>query len=179
MNLKEKYRNQIVKELMGELGISNPMRVPKIVKITINSGIGKALEDPRLIDVMVEDMSAFAGQKALPTFAKKDISGFGRLKKGDKVGVFVTLRGNKMWNLLEKLVNVVLPNIRNFKGLSSKSFDGRGNYSFGIRQHVVFPESDQNRLEKSMGLQINITTTAESDQEALVLLKKIGLPIVN
>lgn len=179
MSLKEKYKNQIIKELMDELGISNPMRVPRIVKITVNSGIGKALEDPRLIDIMVEDMTAFVGQKALPTLAKKDISGFGRLKKGDKIGVFVTLRGNKMWNFLDKLINVVLPGIRNFKGLSPKSFDGKGNYSFGIKQHTVFPESNQNRLEKAMGVQINITTSAQSDQEALMLLKKIGLPIMN
>jgi large subunit ribosomal protein L5 len=176
MKLKEKFEKEIKSELMKELGIKSLMAVPTLSKITINSGLGEALKDSKLIDYMLEDITAIGGQRAVIAKSKQDISNFNRLKKGDKVGVYVTLRGEKMWSFFDKLVSVVLPGVRDFRGVSRKSFDGAGNYSMGVKQHSIFPEVDQNRLDKARGLQITIQTSAKGNDSAYALLKKLGMP---
>lgn len=176
MTLKEKFEKEVKYEIARELCIGNVMSVPRLNKITINSGLGEALKDPKIIDYMVEDITRLAGQRAVPTRSRKDISNFNRLKKGDRIGVFVTLRGERMWSFFDKLVSVVLPGVRDFRGVSRRSFDGNGNFNLGIKQHTVFMEVDQNRLEKSRGLQITINTSAKSDESAYALLKKLGMP---
>lgn len=176
MKLKEKFEKEIKKDLVKELALANEMSCPTLVKIVINSGLGAALEDSKVIDYMVEDISAISGQKAVIAKAKQDISNFGRLRKGDSIGVFVTLRGEKMWSFFDKLVSVVLPGVRDFRGVSKKSFDGSGNYNLGFKEHSVFLEVDQNRLDKARGLQVTIQTTAKDNNSAYLLLKKLGMP---
>lgn len=176
MKLKEKFEKEIKQELAKELGAKNMMSVPTLSKITINAGAGDALKDSKIIDLLVEDITAITGQKAVIARSKVDISNFNRLKKGDKIGVYVTLRGEKMWSFYDKLVSVVLPGVRDFRGVSRKSFDGAGNYNLGFKQHSVFPEVDQNRLDKARGLQITIQTTSKENDSAYALLKKLGMP---
>lgn len=179
MKLKEKFEKEIKPELVKELGLKNSMACPTIKKVVINSGLGVALEDPKAIDHMLEDLTNISGQKAVIAKSKSDISNFGRLKKGDKIGVYVTLRGEKMWDFLEKLVSGVLPGLRDFRGVSRKSFDKSGNYNLGFKEHSVFFEVDQNRLEKARGLQITIQTSASEDDKAYALLKKLGMPFMD
>ncbi len=176
MELKERYEKEVKPELVKELGLKNGLACPTIKKIVINSGLGAALEDPKIIDYMLEDITNITGQKAVITKSKHDISNFGRLRKGDKVGVFVTLRSDKMWSFYDKLVSLVLPGVRDFRGISKKSFDRSGNYSMGFKEHSVFFEVDQSRLDKARGLQITIQTTATNDADAYLLLKKLGMP---
>jgi large subunit ribosomal protein L5 len=176
MTLKEKYYKNLREELAKELSLKNSFATPIVTKIVLNSGIGEALKDPKILDLMAEDMTMIAGQKAVIAKSREDISNFNRLKKGDKIGVYVTLRGEKMWSFLDKLISVVLPGVKDFRGISKKSFDGSGNYSLGMRQHSVFPEVDQNRLDKSRGMQITIQTSSKSNEAAYVLLKKLGMP---
>lgn len=176
MTLKEKYTKNLKKEIATDLGLKNEMATPTIKKIVINSGLGEALKDPKILDLMYEDFTNITGQKAVIAKAKNDVSNFNRLKKGDKIGVYVTLRGDKMWSFYDKLVSIVLPGVKDFRGVSRKSFDGAGNYSLGLKQHSVFPEVDQNRLDKSRGMQITIQTTAKDNDAAYVLLKKLGMP---
>jgi len=176
MKLKEKFEKEIKQELAKELGLKNMMSVPTLSKITINAGIGDALKDSKILDLMLEDITGIAGQKAVIAKSRQDISNFNRLKKGDKIGVYVTLRGEKMWSFFDKLVSVVLPGVRDFRGVSRKSFDGSGNYNLGFKQHSVFPEVDQNRLDKARGIQITVQTSARENDPAYALLKKLGMP---
>jgi large subunit ribosomal protein L5 len=176
MRLKDKFEKEIRVELQKELGLKSVMAVPTLKKIVLNSGLGEALKDQRVLENMVEDMTRIAGQKAVATKSKTDISNFNRLKKGDKIGASVTLRSDKMWSFFDKLVSVVLPGVRDFRGVSRKSMDGAGNYSLGIKQHTVFFEVDQNRIDKPRGLQVTIQTTAKDDESAYLLLKKLGMP---
>lgn len=176
MKLKEKFEKEIKSDLVKELGIENSMACPTLKKIVINSGLGAALEDKKIIDYMLEDITAISGQKALTARSKYDISNFGRLRKGDAIGVYVTLRGAKMWDFFEKLTTSVLPGVRDFRGVTKRSFDGAGNYSLGFKEHSIFFEVDQNRLEKARGLQIIINTSAKNNEEGYLLLKKLGMP---
>lgn len=176
MTLKEKYYKTLKKEIAEELKLSNEMATPTINKIVLNTGLGEALKDSKILDLMAEDITLITGQKSVIAKSKNDISNFNRLKKGDKIGVYVTLRGEKMWSFLDKLISIVLPGVKDFRGISKKSFDGSGNYSMGLKQHAVFPEVDQNRLDKSRGLQITIQTSAKDNDSAYTLLKKLGMP---
>ncbi len=163
---------------MKEFGYSNPMQVPRLVKISLNQGVGDAITDKKLIDNAVEEMSLVAGQKAVPTKSKKDISNF-KLRRGMPVGVRVTLRGTRMYEFLDRLVAVSLPRIRDFKGVNEKGFDGRGNYSLGIPEQIIFPEINIDKVNKINGMDINFVTTANTDREAFALLREFGLPFRN
>jgi len=173
-NLKRKYKEEIVPALMKQLGYKNIMQVPKIEKIVINQGLGQAVADKKLIESAVAELTAIAGQKALPTFAKKDISNF-KIRKGMPIGAKVTLRQDMMYEFLERLICVALPRIRDFRGVSDK-FDGRGNYTLGIAEQIIFPEIDIDKISKIMGMEIVIVTTAKTDEEAYALLKEFGMP---
>ncbi len=176
--LQEQYSSEIVPALMKQFSYKSVMQVPRLVKISLNQGIGAALTDKKLIDYGIEEMTSISGQKAVPTVSKKDISNF-KLRKGNAVGVRVTLRGEKMYEFLERLVAVALPRVRDFKGINDKGFDGRGNYSFGITEQIIFPEIDIDKVNKINGMDITFVTTANTDQEALALLKEFGLPFKN
>lgn len=176
MKLKERFEKEIRNDLVKDLGLKNSMACPTLKKIVINSGLGAALEDKKIIDYMLEDISNLSGQKSVIAKSRQDISNFGRLRKGDPIGVFVTLRGKKMWDFFDKLVSATLPGVRDFRGLSKKSFDGAGNYSLGFKEHAIFFEVDQNRLEKARGLQVIIQTSAKDNHEGYLLLKKLGMP---
>jgi large subunit ribosomal protein L5 len=176
MKLKQKFEKEIKPELIKELNLSNSSSCPTIKKIVINSGLGAALNDSKIIDHMVEDISRIAGQKAVIAKSRHDISNFGRLRKGAPIGVYVTLRGDKMWSFYDKLVSIVLPGVRDFRGLSKKAFDHSGNYNLGFKEHTIFLESDQNKLDKSNGIQITIQTSAQNDEQGYALLKKLGMP---
>jgi len=173
-NLKRKYKEEIVPALMKQLGYKNIMQVPKIEKIVINQGLGQAVADKKLIESAVAELTAIAGQKALPTFAKKDISNF-KIRKGMPIGAKVTLRQDMMYEFLERLICVALPRIRDFRGVSDK-FDGRGNYTLGIEEQIIFPEVDIDKISKIMGMEVTIVTTAKTDEEAYALLKEFGMP---
>ncbi len=176
--LQEQYSSEIVPALMKQFSYKSVMQVPRLVKISLNQGIGAALTDKKLIDYGIEEMTSISGLKAVPTVSKKDISNF-KLRKGNPVGVRVTLRGEKMYEFLERLVAVALPRVRDFRGINDKGFDGRGNYSFGITEQIIFPEIDIDKVNKINGMDITFVTTANTDQEALALLKEFGLPFKN
>jgi len=164
--------------LMKEFNYSSVMEVPRLVKISLNQGIGAALTDKKLIDYGIEEMTSITGQKAVPTISKRDVSNF-KLRKGSPIGVRVTLRADKMYEFLERLVAVALPRVRDFRGISDKGFDGRGNYSFGITEQIIFPEIDIDKVNRMNGMDITFVTTAKTDKEALALLKGFGLPFKN
>jgi len=172
--LKKKYREEIIPALMKEFNYSSIMQVPRLVKITINQGIGQATADKKLIDQGVQEITAIAGQKAVPTVATKDISNF-KLRKKMPIGVKVTLRRDKMYEFLERLITVSLPRIRDFRGVSNK-LDGRGNFTMGIKEQIVFPEIDIDKINKIMGLEITFVTTARTDEEGYALLREFGIP---
>lgn len=176
--LKEKYKSEIVPALEKQFQYKTVMQVPRLVKISLNQGIGAALTDKKLIDFGVEEMTAITGQKAVPTISKRDVSNF-KLRKGNPVGVRVTLRGDKMYEFLERLIAVALPRVRDFRGINDKGFDGRGNYSFGVTEQIIFPEIDIDKINRINGMDITFVTTARNDQEALALLKEFGLPFKN
>lgn len=176
--LQAQYSSEIVPALMTQFNYKTVMQVPRLVKISLNQGIGAALTDKKLIDYGVEEMSAISGQKAVATVSKKDVSNF-KLRKGNPIGVRVTLRGEKMFEFLERLVAVALPRVRDFRGINDKGFDGRGNYSFGITEQIIFPEIDIDKVNKINGMDITFVTTARTDQEAMALLKEFGLPFKN
>jgi len=174
--LKVKYRTEIVKNLQEKFQYKNPMQVPRLVKIVINQGIGEAVADKKLIESSIKELSMITGQKAIPTISKKDISNF-KLRKGTPIGAKVTLRGDRMYEFLDRLIAAALPRIRDFKGVNPKSFDGRGNYNLGISEQIIFPEIDIDKVNKIMGMDINIVTTAKTDKEAFELLKEFGMPL--
>jgi len=176
--LKEKYYTEIMQVMRDKFQYKNNMEVPKLVKISVNRGVGAAVVDKKLIDATVQELSAITGQKPVITKAKKDISNF-KLRRGTPIGVKVTLRGNMMYEFLDRLLSVVIPRIRDFRGVNEKAFDGRGNYSLGINEQIIFPEINIDKITKIMGVQVTITTTAKTDKEAYELLKEFGLPFKN
>lgn len=175
MNLKEQYENEIKPQLQNELGLSNPMAVPNLQKIAVNMGVGSKKEDKEYIESARHDLESITGQKAALRSAKKSIAGFS-VRKGQLVGLQVTLRGPRMWDFFEKFVKVDLPRIRDFRGISRKSFDKHGNISIGVTEHTVFPEIDPNKVDKIKPLGVVITTTARNDAEGYALLKALGFP---
>jgi len=175
MSLKEKFKNTISKELMRELGIKNPMRVPHLKKIVINVGLGEALKDKKVIGEVSKQLAIISGQKPIATRAKRSISTF-KLRAGMSIGLKVTLRGQRMYDFFEKLVTIVLMRTRDFRGLTLEGFDGRGNYSLGFSEQIVFPEIDYGNIDKIRGLQVTIVTTAKDKKEAEALLTLLGMP---
>ena len=173
--LKEHYLRNVVPALTKEFGYRNVMAVPKIEKVSVNIGLGEATQNAKLMDGAVNELGAIAGQKPVVTKARKSIAAF-KLREGMSIGAMVTLRGDRMYEFLDRLMNVALPRVRDFRGVSSKSFDGRGNYTLGIRDQLIFPEIDYSKVEKTKGMNISITTTARTDAEGLALLKQLGMP---
>lgn len=173
--LREHYTKNVVPALTKEFGYKNVMAVPKIEKVSINIGLGEATQNQKLMEPAVAELSQIAGQKPIVTKAKKSIAAF-KLREGMSIGTMVTLRGDRMFEFLDRLMNVALPRVRDFRGVSTKSFDGRGNYTLGIRDQLIFPEIDYNKVDKVKGMNISITTTAKTDAEGLALLKSLGMP---
>lgn len=170
------YKEKIIPEMMKTFGYKNVMQVPRLEKIVLNMGVGEALKDKKIIEQVRDELTAIAGQKAVVTLAKKSIAGF-KLRQGMPIGVKVTLRKQIMFEFMDRLVNVALPRIRDFRGLSAKSFDGRGNYAMGLKEHIVFPEINYDRVDKVRGMDICIITTASTDEEARALLKLYNMPL--
>jgi large subunit ribosomal protein L5 len=173
--LKEKFRNEIANTLKEKLGKKNVMEIPRLEKISLNQGLGAAVSDKKIVDVAAEEMTIIAGQKAVATKAKKAISNF-KLREQMPIGVKCTLRGDKMYEFLERLVAVALPRVRDFQGINDKGFDGRGNYTLGITEQIIFPEIDIDKVSRIQGMDITFVTSAKTDKEAYVLLKELGLP---
>lgn len=173
--MKQFYYQECVPQLMQEFGYSNQMEVPRLEKVTLNMGLGEAVQNPKIIDSATQELTQLAGQKAVVTRAKRSVATF-KLREGMPIGCRVTLRGGRMYDFLAKLVHVALPRVRDFRGVSFKAFDGRGNYSLGIKEHIIFPEIEYDKIDKIKGLNIAITTTAKSDQEGRFLLKALGMP---
>ena len=176
--LLETYRTEIVSTMMSEFGYPNTMRVPRIRKVTLNIGLGEALTNGRAMEAAVQDLATISGQKPVITRAKKSIANF-KLREGNQIGTSVTLRGARMYHFLDRLVNTALPRIRDFRGISRRGFDGRGNFSIGIREQIIFPEIDYNQIDRIRGLQVTIGTTATNDPEAMRLLELFGMPFVS
>ena len=176
--LKEKYRKEVVPALQKKFNFSSPMQVPKLLKICVNQGVGEAVADKKLIEGAVKEMTMITGQKAVATYSKKDIANF-KLRKGVPIGVRVTLRGNMMYEFLDRLISASLPRIRDFKGINEKSFDGHGNYTLGVTEQIIFPEIDIDKVNKITGLDITFITTADTNEEAFELLKELGMPFKN
>lgn len=173
--LKQRYREEIVPRLQKEFGIDNVMAVPRIDKVVLNMGIGEAIQNIKVLDDAVDEMGAIAGQRPTVTRAHKSIANF-KLRAGMPIGARVTLRGDRMWTFLDRMLSVALPRVRDFRGVPTKSFDGRGNYTMGVRDHLVFPEVDYSKVERSKGLNVTIVTTAGNDERALFLLRELGMP---
>jgi large subunit ribosomal protein L5 len=173
--LKTRYADEIKPALVSEFGYSNPMQVPGVVKVIVNMGVGEAARDAKLIDGAVRDLSAITGQKPVVTKARKSIAQF-KLREGMPIGAHTTLRGDRMWEFLDRLVSVALPRIRDFRGLSSKQFDGRGNYTFGLTEQSMFHEIDQDKIDRVRGMDITVVTTAVTDDEGRALLRHLGFP---
>jgi len=176
--LKEFYQKDVVPQLMKNFGYRNSMRVPRLEKITLNMGLGEAVQNVKILDSAVEELSLIAGQRAVITRAKRSIAAF-KLREGMPIGVTVTLRRNRMEEFFDKLVNVALPRVRDFRGVSGKAFDGRGNYSLGIREQIIFPEINLDKVDKVKGLNISIVTSAKTDEEGKELLRLMGMPFRN
>ena len=175
--LLEQYKNEYAPALFEELGLDNVMQVPKIKKVVINIGVGEALENPKALDAAVNDLTIITGQKPIIIAAKKAISNF-KLREGRQIGVKVTLRGEKMWAFLDRLINVALPRVRDFRGISADSFDGRGNYTLGLTEQLVFPEIQYDKIDKVRGMEISIVTNATNDDHGRALLSKFGMPFM-
>jgi large subunit ribosomal protein L5 len=173
--LKDMYRQQIVPALRKELGIDNVMQVPRLEKIVVNVGVGEALQNAKALDATVGDLMIITGQKPVITRARRSIASF-KLREGNQVGVKVTLRGDRMWDFLDRLVSIALPRLRDFRGISPDAFDGRGNYSLGLREQLAFPEINYDKIDKIRGLEIQIVTTARTDEEGYLLLRHLGMP---
>lgn len=177
-SLKTKYKEEVTKELQEKFQFKTPMQVPKLLKICLNQGVGAATQDKKLIDASLNEMTMIAGQKAVSTKAKTSVSNF-KLREGMPIGVRVTLRNNQMYEFLERLITIALPRVRDFKGINDKSFDGNGNYSFGITEQIIFPEMEIDKINKIQGMDITFVTSTSSDAEAFALLKALGLPFKN
>ncbi len=173
--LKEKYQQEIAPALMREFSFRNLMEVPRVEKVVLNIGLGEALQNSRAMDAALDDLSMIAGQKPVMTRARKSIANF-KLRQGQPIGAMVTLRGERMYEFLDRLINIALPRIRDFRGMSRRSFDGRGNYSIGLREQIVFPEIDYDQIDKLRGLEVAIVTSARNDEEGYALLKHMGVP---
>ena len=173
--LHEVYKDKVVAELQEKFGFSSVMQVPQIEKITLNMGVGEALADKKILDNAVADLEAIAGQKPLITKARKSVAGF-KVREGYPIGCKVTLRGERMWDFFERLVSIAIPRIRDFRGVSAKSFDGRGNYSMGVCEQIIFPEIDYDKVDRVRGMDITITTSAKSDEEGRALLEAFNFP---
>ena len=173
--LQEQYREDIIPGLMDDLNIDNIMRVPGLEKIVVNIGLGEALDNPKALDAATQDIMTITGQRPIITRARKSVANF-KLREGRAIGVKVTLRGAKMWAFLDRLMNIALPRVRDFRGVSPNSFDGRGNYTLGIREQLIFPEIDYDKVDKVRGMEVTIVTTAETDRQARKLLEELGMP---
>lgn len=173
--LHDLYRDTVVPELMKQFGYASVMQVPRIEKITLNMGVGEALTDKKVLENAVSDLEAISGQKPVVTKARKSVAGF-KIREGFPIGCKVTLRGEHMWDFLQRLISIAIPRIRDFRGVSPKSFDGRGNYSMGVREQIIFPEIDYDKVDRVRGLDITITTSAQSDDEARALLSAFNFP---
>jgi large subunit ribosomal protein L5 len=173
--LQQVYKEKVVSELTEKFGYKSVMEVPRLTKITLNMGVGEAIADKKLLDNAAADLAAISGQKPLVTKARKSVAGF-KIRQGYPIGCKVTLRGERMWEFFERLVTIAVPRIRDFRGLSAKSFDGRGNYSMGVREQIIFPEIDYDKVDRVRGLDITITTTAKSDDEGRALLAAFDFP---
>ena len=173
--LRQQYQKQVIPALTQEFQYGNVMAVPKVVKITVNIGMGEATQNAKLVDAAATELGAIAGQRPVITKARKSVAAF-KVREGMPIGVMVTLRGDRMYEFLDRLVNVALARVRDFRGVSSKSFDGRGNYTLGLKDQLIFPEIDYNKVDKTKGMNICITTTARTDAEGLALLKHLGMP---
>jgi large subunit ribosomal protein L5 len=175
--LKDRYVNDVVPKLRSEFGITNPMAVPKITKVVCNIGLGEASRNPKLLDQAVEELTAITGQKPVIRKARKSIAQF-KLREGMQIGCAVTLRKERMYEFLDRLVNIALPRVRDFRGLSPRGFDGRGNYTMGVRDHLIFPEVDYTKVERPKGMNVTVVTTAKTDDQARFLLQELGFPFV-
>ncbi len=173
--LKEVYKAKVVPSLVEQFGYANPMQVPKITKVTLNMGVGEAVNDKKLIEAAYADMTLIAGQKPVITKARKSVAGF-KIRQGWPIGCKVTLRGAQMWEFLDRLISLSIPRIRDFRGLSAKAFDGRGNYAMGVKEHIMFPEIDYDKIDKIRGMDIVITTSANTDDEGRALLAAFNFP---
>jgi large subunit ribosomal protein L5 len=176
--LKGKYQQEVIPSLMKRFGYKSIMQVPKLEKIAINRGVNGAVTDKKLIDIALDELTTISGQKAVSTMSKKDISNF-KLRKNMPIGARVTLRGEKMYEFLDRLISVALPRVRDFKGINEKSFDGRGNYTMGVTEQIIFPEIDIDKVNRITGMDISFVTTAQTDEEAYELLKELGMPFRN
>lgn len=176
--LASKYQEEVIPALMKKFDYKSIMQAPRLEKVCINRGVNGAVADKKLVDIAVEELSTISGQKAIPTMSKKDISNF-KLRKNMPIGARVTLRGVKMYEFLDRLISVSLPRVRDFKGISEKSFDGRGNYTLGVSEQIIFPEIDIDKVNKITGMDITFVTTADTDKEAYELLKELGMPFKN
>ena len=173
--LKEKYRSEVVEALTREFLYANPLQVPTLHKVVVNIGLGEAVANPKALDAATRDLAVITGQKPVVTRAKKSVASF-KIRTGNAIGAMVTLRGERMWEFLERLIAIALPRIRDFQGVSPKAFDGRGNYTLGLREQVIFPEIDYDKIDKLRGLEVSIITTATNDDEARSLLTRLGMP---
>jgi len=173
--LQERYQQEVIPALTKEFNFRNTMEVPRVSKIILNIGLGEALQNARVIDAAVGDLTAIAGQKPVVTHAKKSVANF-KLRQGQAIGAMVTLRGQRMYEFLDRFINIALPRIRDFRGVSRRSFDGHGNYSYGLREQIVFPEIEYDQVDKLRGLEISIVTSARNDAEGYALLKQFGMP---
>ncbi|MBF0210099.1 MAG: 50S ribosomal protein L5 [Desulfamplus sp.] len=178
MSLKDIYQKEVIPELKQTFGYQNPMQIPMLEKIVLNIGLGEAIKNVKLLDSAAADLALIAGQKPVITKAKKSIASF-KLREGMPIGCMVTLRKDKMYDFLDKLINIALPRVRDFRGVSGKAFDGRGNYSLGIKEHIIFPEIDYDKTDSIKGLNVSIVTTAKTDEEGKTLLKLFGMPFKN
>ena len=173
--LKERFEKEIRPALVKELGLKNPMQAPRVEKVVVNMGLGEAIQNGKILDASLEQLTAITGQKPVVTKARKSIANF-KLRQGQSIGAMVTLRGNRAYEFLDRLLNVALPRVRDFKGVSSKAFDGRGNYTLGIREQIIFPEINYERVTKITGMNIAFVTTASNDAEGRALLRALGIP---
>jgi large subunit ribosomal protein L5 len=175
---QQQYRDRVVPELMEKFGFTSVMQVPRFTKVTLNMGVGEAISDKKLIEAAVADLTRIAGQKPVQTKARKAIAAF-KIREGYPIGCMVTLRGERMWEFLDRLVTIALPRVRDFRGISGKSFDGRGNYNLGVKEQIIFPEIEYDKVDRVRGMDISITTTARNDEEAKALLASFRFPFRN
>lgn len=176
--LKDLYRNEVIAKLQEELGYKNVMEVPRITKITLNMGVGEAIGDKKILENAVADMQAISGQKVVITKARNSVAGF-KIREGWPIGCKVTLRSDRMWDFMDRLIDIALPRVRDFRGINGKSFDGHGNYSMGVKEQIIFPEIDYDKVDKIRGMDVTITTTAKTNEEGRALLKALQFPFRN